>query len=140
MLLFGVLTICMLPIVINTVIVFSNQVKWSLGQIKSYSIELGYYGLGGGQPLQTVVVEDGQFLQSIISFERDGKTVTIVDYDGSGFLDLTIDELFSEAYGCFIYTFCRVQFDEIYGYPKSIGGGFLESGWIISRNLEPTTN
>jgi hypothetical protein len=126
--------LCLMPIVINTLNIFYNQRKWDSRKIESYSIELGYYGIGGGQPVQTVAVKDGKLVRSTISFTRDGKAIT---EEGFGFLNITVNDLFSRAYGCFVYTFCHVEFDADYGYPSQIGGGFIESGWISARNLEP---
>lgn len=128
-LLFGVLIACMLPLLINTVIVFFHQVNWNFAGIDSYSIELGFYG-PGGQPIQTNVVGKGKIVSSTI----DGPIQPI---DGPSFLRLTVNDLFSRAYGCIIYTFCRVKFDDKYGYPINIGGGFLEPSYIIAQNLEP---
>ena len=44
-----------------------------------------------------------------------------------------IDNRFREAYEC-EFSFpsaliCHVEFDEVYGYPSSIGGMFLEGCW-----------
>ena len=122
----------MSPIVINAINVFHHQQKWNSAQIDNYTVEIGYYGLSG-LPLQTVVVRDGALVQSTNNFLRDRQ-------DGIPALNLTVDDLFSHAYTCFIYQLCRVEFDEVYGYPSNVGGGFTESGGISARNLQPSKN
>jgi hypothetical protein len=118
--------VCLLPILINAGIVLLNQVKWRTNGIENYSISLALYG-PGGQPPQIVVVRQGKIVKSSILVNRNGE---IVEYPSMPFLDLTVDDLLNQAYGCFLYTFCSVMYDSTYGYPKRIGGGFLEPSWI----------
>jgi len=132
-LLVAAITVYMLPILINSVIVLYNQIRWNSRHLDNYTVEIGYYG-PGGEPLQTVIVKDGKLVHSTVSFTRDSKTK--ID-EGFPFLNLTVNDLFSRAYRCFIYTFCRVEFDEVYIYPSYVGGGIFESAWITAGNLEP---
>lgn len=131
MLLFGVFTVCMLPIVVNTVAVFYNQIKWHSAHLSAYRITVGI--AGPGSQSQTVIVQDGKFAKSTTNFYRDRQ-------DGIPALNLTVDDLFSHAYTCFIYQLCRVEFDEVYGYPNYIGGGFIETGGFYANSLEPISN
>ena len=130
-LLVAAITFCMLPILINTVTVFFNQIKWHSAQISNYRITVGI--AGPGSQSQTVIVQDGKFSKSTSNFLRDRQ-------DGIPALNLTVDDLFSHAYTCFIYQLCRVEFDEVYGYPNYVGGGFIETGGFYANSLEPIAN
>ncbi len=122
----------LLPIIINTIRVAINQLKWNNAHITNYSITI-VYAIPVWMPPQTTVVQNGK----VIKVVQDGKTQELPSTSG---LVLLVDDLFSQAYGCFIYRFCSVEYDEQYDYPTWIGGGFIERSGINVVKFEPNGN
>ncbi|HEX2908108.1 MAG TPA: DUF6174 domain-containing protein [Phototrophicaceae bacterium] len=123
----------LLPALVNTVVVTFNRLKWENTQIDDYTLTLAYVG-PGLQPIQTVTVTDGEIVKSVARMMYYGGKEEVPSVP---FLDLTVEELFGQAYRCLLYSFCRVDYDAVYGYPKWLGGTFVEPDWIEVVNFEP---
>jgi hypothetical protein len=132
-----VVLLCSLPIILNTVNTLLNQIKWSNWGIDDYSIALALVGPGGQSP-ENVMVQDGKITEAYIQYiDANGEAKS---YPGYPLLHLTVMDLFNKAYGCFLYNLCHVEYDENYGYPMRIGGGFIEFSWIEVVSFEPSKN
>lgn len=103
--------------------VAQHQTIWEEKGIRNYSltVEILY---GPGSPYQLALVVQADSVRSVTdvrSYESIG--VNLDNYER-----YKIDSLFAQAKDC--YLVCHVEYDSDYGYPKFIGGGFAESGYV----------
>lgn len=95
-----------------------NETRWQDQNIQSYELGISYCGGFGTDDVVEfqILVENGG------SISIDSDSLSLIE--GQQF---TIDRLFTAAHECL--SFCRVAFDEVFGFPVDIKHtGFIESG------------
>jgi hypothetical protein len=107
--------------------VYGYQRQWESNRITRYKITLMHAGLRTfGMELDvgvTLTIIEDKVIGASERYCNGCNRRPLAVYQ-----QYPINGLFDEAYDC--YLFCGVKYDTKFSFPKRIGGGFIEGGWV----------